>query len=142
MANQLHDFNTNLANGTWYYIGFSRDDTAKTVTLYKSSGASLSAVEAWTYPLSPAAASGTDPQSETVIGNRIGTGYSPGRATIAEHYIWNRKLTLAEHQLAMQGQPPLNGLVLECIMAGASPEVDIIGALSGTLTGTTVVAGH
>ena len=138
-SNVLHRFNCNLTDNQWYYIGFSRNDTAKTYTVYVStSTGSLVAVETWAYTTSPYAGTG----GETMVGNRTGTGYSPGRATIAEHYIWNRALTLAEHQEAMRGQPPLSGLVLECMMAGASPEVDIIGALSGTLTGTTIVAGH
>lgn len=68
-----------------------------------------------------------------------GAGYV---GTAEEHFIWSRKLTIAEHQAAMQDQPSATNLLLECLM-GDSPEKDISGnANSGPVTGTMLVSGH
>jgi len=140
-----HNFSTALANDTWYYIGFSRDATAKTVSMFVGDGVTVALIQTWTYPTDPTG--GSDSAVHLSIGQLAG-GYSgnvsdaPLVGTVEEHYIWSRKLSLAEHQDAMRGSPSPTNLILDCLM-GNSPEVDLspTGA-SGTVTGTTLVTGH
>ena len=142
---QRHTFNTNLANDTWYFICFTRDSTAKTISLYKGSlTESLALVETWAYSTNPDG--GTATGAKLVVGNIENSpgayGEEPLVGTIEEYYIWDRTLTLAEHEMAMAGEPPEDNLLLACI-TGASPEEDISNnGFSGTVTGTELVAGH
>lgn len=142
---ESHTFDSNIANDVWRYVGFSRDATAKSIALYVGDGNNITLVETWVFTNSPTG--GTHASNELVIGDTQGgtggLGNVPFEGIIAEHMIWNRTLTQAEHVLAMQKQPPLSGLKLWCLLAGTSPEVDYSGnGHSGTVTGTTVVAGH
>lgn len=146
-ANDRHQFNTNIPNDTWKWISFSRDAVLKTVSLYIGNGASVSLIETWSYTNDPVA--GTNPASRLVVGGTWSDTAKAGDATYAfsggsveEHYLWNRTLTLAEHQAAMMGQFSRTGLLLASMM-GASPEGDISGnGHSGAVTGTTLIAGH
>jgi hypothetical protein len=140
------DYASHLANDTWYFIGLVRDDTAKTIKLYKAQvgDTSLTFVSSFSYTHSPNG--GTDPANALTLGSQVGgegtEGDGPLTGTIEEHYVWNRTLTTTELLSAMAGNPPLNGLVLGCKM-GDTPEVDISGnGASGVVTGTTLVQGH
>lgn len=134
-----------LANNVWVYLGFTRDATAKTYTLYKGDGISISTVGVFSYSDNPDPLAGTDSAAHLTISSadyRSDLGIVHYVGTMEEHYIWSRKLTSAEHATAMAGVPPKTGLVLSCPM-GSTPEVDISSSsLIGTVTGTTVVQGH
>ncbi len=140
-----HDFAAAIPVDTWRYVGFSRDDTAKTVSLYVGNGVIGSFIEAWAYTHSPTG--GTDPACQMLVGTNgfdIGGQWFSGplEGTLEEHYIWSRSITAAEHLLASQGNPPTSGLLLACAM-GTSPEIDNSGnGGSGTVTGTELVEGH
>lgn len=139
------DFDTNLANQTWYYIGVSRDATAKTVSLYKATcGGALALVSSQSYTDNPTADIGTDASCHLDVGYCpfSGVWWGPGKCTIEDHYIWDRVLTCAEHQKAMAGEPSTSGLLLACVM-GDDPEQDTSSnGHSGTVTGTTTVPGR
>lgn len=137
-----HTFITAIPNDTWVYVGFSRDATAKTITLYLGDGSTTRLIETWTYTTQPDG--GTDSACTLKLGTGGGDGTRWGALVgiLEEHYIWSRALSQSEHQDAMRGSPSPTDLILDCLM-GNSPEVDLspTGA-SGTVTGTTLVAGH
>ena len=140
-ANQIIlDFSVNMVNTTPYYIGISRDNTAKTVTCYIGDGLTLTTIGPQSYVLVPTG--GGASSCDVTLGGQTGlagTFNVPLVGTEQEHYIWSRKLSAAEHLAAMQGSPSATNLQLSCLM-GNTPEVDISGnGYSGTPTGTTVV---
>jgi len=137
------DFAAQLASDKWYYAAFSRDSVAKTVSLWVGDGVTLTLVSTQSYSNAPT--DGTGSGCHLVIGNFVQDGtFTPGalNGAVQQHYLWNRKTTLAEQSLAMTGNPPTSGLILACTM-GNSPEVDLSGnGGSGTVTGTIIVSGH
>lgn len=136
----LHDFNANIANDVWRYVGITRNATAKTITLYIGTPAGVvTLIETWVYPYNTTG--GTDPTCKLTVGHQ--NTISPLKGTLQEHYLANVAWTQAQHESAMRGDPPLAGLVLSVPILGASPEVDVSSTgASGTVTGTTVVAGR
>lgn len=140
----LHTFNSNLGNDTWYYVGLSRDSSAKEISLYVGNGSTVSLIETWGYTNDPDG--GTDPLVELQVGNIVGGsgGYGEGPliGTIDDHLIWSRALSSTEHENAMKNSPSATNLLLRCKM-GDTPEVDLSATgASGAVTGTTIVAGH
>jgi len=142
---QEHTFSANLRNSQWYYIGLTRDGTAKTVALYVSNGSTISLIETWSYSFAPGG---------SVSQSRLAVGFSPDgltdshiptarlTGTLQEHYIWSSVRTSDEHLAASNGNPITTDLVLRCQM-GNTPEQDLSSAHAiGTVTGTTLVQGH
>lgn len=134
---QSNTFICGIPSGQWVYLGFSRSSAAKTVEMFLGNGAVVLSVATWTYG-NPPLASGT---GGLILGNAdLGSG-GVG-ASIEEHYIWSRDLSLAEHTDAMMGSPSTSGLVLASLMGNSTPS-DISGTGgAATVTGTTVVPGH
>lgn len=60
-------FTTNIPNDTWKYIGFSRDATAKTVSLYVGDGLNIALIATSSYANNPDG--GTDASCSLVVGN-------------------------------------------------------------------------
>ncbi len=134
-----HTFTAGLKLNRWYYIGFSRDATAKTVKMYVGDGTSLSLIGTFSY--SSNADGGQNTSTHLVIGNEYPSASLVEGGVTEEHYIWERAISETEHEDAMNGNPSLTGMVLGCIM-GDDPEVDIAHGNIGTVTGTTLVQGH
>ena len=140
-------FDTNLQNAVWYYICFSRDATAKTVTMYKGSMTEPLAIvgSAQSYTNNPDGGGGAN--TKLIVGNIENSPGAYGEqqldyGDIEQYYIWDRTLTLAEHEMAMAGEPSYTGLVLACL-TGDDPEVDISGnGFTGIVTNTILIAGH
>ena len=133
-----------LKSNTWYFIGIVRNATAKTYTGYigtPGSTATLGAGLSGSYTHTPASPGGVN----LSVGYQWNSGIGANlflNATVEEHYIWSRQLSQAELQQVLRGGPPVNNLVLECLI-GNSPEQDLSAtAGSGTVTGTTLVTGH
>jgi hypothetical protein len=139
-----HQFPTNLANDLWQYVGISRNNSTKVVTMYLSDGSTIAPVEAWSYTQNPL---DTDSLSRLNVGNFAGGsggvfGTGPLNGSLQQHYIWSREITMAEHLSAAQGNPSSTNLILACAM-GDSPEIDNSGnGGSGAVTGTKLVGGH
>lgn len=141
---ETHTFNTNIPNDSWYYVGLSRDNSAKTVTCYLGAGATILTMGTFTYTNSPDGA--TDSTLALTLGNQIGGqgGFNDGplKGNLEEHYLSSSVWTSTDHLNAMQGSPNASGLLLQCQM-GNNPEVDLSGnGGSGAVTGTTLVPGH
>ncbi|HEV8414603.1 MAG TPA: hypothetical protein VGQ49_13490 [Bryobacteraceae bacterium] len=143
--NGSNPFAAAIPNDVWVYIGFSRDTTAQTYTLYKSDGTSVTTVGTFAYSGNPPSTAGTGPSNQMTISSgdyRSDLGLLHLVGTVEEHYMAARAWSSSEHLLAAQGSPPTTSLVLDCRM-GNTPEVDISGSgLSGSVSGTALVAGH
>jgi len=136
-------FAAQLASDKWYYAAFSRDATAKTVTLWIGDGTTVNLIGTQSYSANPD--DGSASRCHLVIGNSVQDGSFGNRSlngAVEEHYIWSRTTTLSEQALAMAGNPPKTSLVLACAM-GNNPEIDTSGnGGSGVVTGTVIVQGH
>ncbi len=129
-----------LKAGIWYYLGISRDATAKTVKFYVGNQLSVTLRNTGAY--SNNADGGQDSSTKLIIGNQITSNGYPFNGVIQQHYLWNRVLSQSEHLAAANANPPTSGLVMGCNM-GNTPEIDIIDpAITGAVTGTTLVTGH
>jgi len=125
-------------NGIWYdyVVTYDGSSTANDPIIYRD-GSSVTITER-------AAPSGTLPINQTtlVIGNRIADDLTwDGR--LAEFAIWNRVLTSTEANQIGVGNSPLlipGGLIFYSPLIGdTSPEPDLIGGITGTVTGTTQI---
>jgi len=143
--NASSPFAAAIPNDTWVYLGLSRDTTAQTYMLYKSDGTSITTVGTFAYSGNPPSTAGTATGSQVILSSadyRADLALIHLVGSVEEHYVAARAWSSSEHLLAAQGNPPSGSLVLACLM-GNTPEVDISGSgLSGTVTGTTLVAGH
>jgi hypothetical protein len=137
-------FGTAIPADTWTYVGFSRDDTAKTVKCYQGTGgaSSVTLVGTFTYVNSVDPTGGTNPTC------RFSVGYTPNqsawsleRTALGPMVYYNRALSEVEHTLVMACSPPATGLLLWCKMEFVNPEVDLSpSAWSGAVLNTTEVA--
>lgn len=128
-------------NNVWtdYVITYDGSSTTNDPAVYKD-GSAIGTVERFT-------PSGTllTSDDKLYLGNRAADDLTTdGR--IAEFAKWNRVLTAAEAAILGAGYSPLfipNGLVLYAPLIGRfSPELDVIGGTTGTVSGGTGTANH
>jgi len=140
-------FNTGLPDDSWRFVAFSRDSIAKEYKCWVGSegtnGTTLQFIGTVSYSENPGATVGTGSETELYMGNKKARAHwRPLQGTLAQVYIWSRQITETDIVSAMLNQPPVDGLQFALLNPGNSPEVDSIYGVTGTVTGTTVVAGR
>jgi hypothetical protein len=140
-ANQSNTFNTNLNNGVWYYVGLTRNVTAKTVDLYLGDGITISLFGTYTYTTDPTGGGGANTRF-CLFRRGDGATAQLDDATLANLTFYTRTLSLGEHAMLMLGRVPQGNLLVWAPLWGSSPEVDLSGnGYKGTVTSTTVADG-
>jgi len=136
-------FATNLSAATWYYVGISRDNTAKTVSLYTGiQGATpVTLIQVAGYTNQVNSAGGTSASCKFTVGYQAPTSNRLNNVAIGQFVYFSRALTELEHSLVKACAPPVNNLLLWAKLLGVSPETDLSSSgFTGTVTGTTVEA--
>jgi len=139
---------TNIPVNTWVYLGASRA-AGVLVTLYVGDGATLGAGIVQPYPQRLTTTYNPNGAQRFQLGAMYGIPsgtpggnyWYPGYSTIADAHMWNRAISPTEHASAMSGAPPSSGLVFRTRLGTSNPEMDVVGGLSGAVTGTAVVSG-
>lgn len=134
-TNETTTFDTNLLDGHWYYIGISRNITAKTVKLYLGDGYKVRLFETYTYTNQPTG--GTDVNCYLTLFSKYEGTAQLDDASLSFFTYHSRALSEAEHQAQMQGTVSSDSLLINApdLLDDLSP-----GNYDGTATGTTLVA--
>lgn len=131
---------SNIAlTATWQHTFFSAEVNSATGAQIWIDGAEVTNSP---YSTSGLANFGVDPN--TINFGQSGVGGRDRTGSLAEGAFWNRILSDAEIIILSKGFSPLfipNGLYFYAPLIGrADPEVDLVGAISGTVTGATQFA--
>lgn len=128
-------------NNVWtdYVITYDGSSTSNDPTVYKN-GVAISTTERFT----PAGTLLTS-DDKLYLGNRAADDLTTN-GRIAEFAKWNRVLSASEAAMLGAGFSPvtiLRGLVFYAPLIGVlSPEIDIVGGTTGTVSGGTGTASH